>query len=611
MTFQRMTFDYSFAEASWLALSTELLQSILSYLGPKDLINVDLTCKRLYTITEPVYHILYGPDTYLHCKVDNSPNWKALVLDEEHLKESMKDTVESLTPDKVIDNLLSESYHSENAYLAEISEIFIVGLRNCTEQWTPSWLEAMATALMAQGRLDDAKRAYQMYLRNDRLLPERTFLTAAHFGWPKTFPPLPDDISQTTMEMAIFGAAAGCNQEMVTRLHRDGVSLDQHDGSQTLAIVAAASGNLPLLKFLCERGTDVLEVGNEPLRIATHNNQVEVVNFLLSLGGRSDIVGSGRAPLEIAVIKGNIQLLRMFFKHTPSLVSAEIAGGKPVMFALTDTPNSMPTNTMETLEYLVKEAGVDIYAVDDKGNTLAHQAALHGDLKFTKLLRDFNMDLSVENILGHTPQDLASAAGYTELAIWLAGHNGTVYEPQRARVNAATVITSRHSRLIERLASEPTVPGDTVEEKIAGVEVAWDADRMDDKFVTVYLSWFSPRTLQFWNDILGGEADKLMLKLWDIFSMALRAGAESIILKDDEESRLPVACSIVDRLVPYSRMKPELQKAIVRNMALADLQTLSDFFDEEPGGKIAAGEMARVSDTALILHNFGTRWRFQ
>jgi hypothetical protein len=184
MTFQRMTFDYTITEASWLALPTELLQSILSYLGLKDLVNVNLTCKRLYTITEPVYHILYGPDTYLHCKVDNPSNWKALVLDEEHLKEGGY----TVTPDEVINNLLSESYHNENIYLAEISEFFIVGLRNCTEQWTPSWLEAMATALMAQGRLGDAKRAYQTYLRNDRLLPERTFLTAAHFGWPKTFP---------------------------------------------------------------------------------------------------------------------------------------------------------------------------------------------------------------------------------------------------------------------------------------------------------------------------------------------------------------------------------------------------------------------------------------
>jgi hypothetical protein len=602
-----MTFDRNFTKAFLLTLSNELLQSIFGYLRPIDLTNVDLTCKRFCSITEPIYHIIYGPNTYLHRKIDNPPNWKALVLEEECIKKELP-FIESFTPDTAIGKLflmLLDRYHLENAkiYIAQESKILIVSLRNCTEQGTLLWLEAMATALMAQGRLDDAKHAYQTFLENDQILPEQTLLTAAHFGWPNTFPPLPDNISQGIKEKAIFGAAAGCNQEMVIRLHMEGVSLDQCDGSTTLAKVGAAVGNLPLLKYLYERGVDVLEIGNELLQIAALHCQLEVVNFLLSLGGRFDAVQTG--PFETAITRGNIQLLRIFFKHMPGLVSAKSAEGKPVMFTLlTSIPTSR--NRTETLEYLVQEACMDIYAADDIGNTLAHLAASCGDLEFTKLLRKFNMDLTTENIVGHTPQDLASTAGHTELAIWLAGNNGTAYQPEVARGNAAKIITSRHSTLIQRLASDPTCafPGDTVEERAASFKAAWDANHMDDKLVTVYLGFFSPGTLQQWNEILGGEVDHLMLKLDKISQGAFKTGADLVTLTDEEESRQEIARSIVDKLVDIPWIKPIVQRAIVRNMASADLQTLSDFFNGELGRKIAAGVIASANDVMIIWGGF-------
>jgi hypothetical protein len=39
---------------------------------------------------------------------------------------------------------------------------------------------------------------------------------------------------------------------------------------------------------------------------------------------------------------------------------------------LIDTLNLMPINTIKTLKYLIKEAGVDIYVINNIGNILAY-----------------------------------------------------------------------------------------------------------------------------------------------------------------------------------------------------------------------------------------------
>ncbi|TAQ89990.1 hypothetical protein B7494_g1681 [Chlorociboria aeruginascens] len=324
-----MISDLSTSESSFLTLSDEILQLIPSYLTPIDPSNVDLVCKRFYCITEPVYHTLYGANSYLHWQVDGPPNCKALVLEEECLKREYS-VIEGVTPDAVIEEL--QCYEMDNDFLAEYSKVLIIGLKDCIELLTPSWLEAMATGLMAQKLMNDAKRTYEIFLQTDRTLPERTLLTAAHFGWPSTFPVVPDNISQATKEKAIFGAAAGCNQEMVINLKKKGVSLDQHDGPMALASVGAAVGTLTLLKYLQDVGIDI--VGNEVLHEATLSNQAEMVDFLLSMGARSGDPPFMVNPLETALGLGNIPLLRLFFKHTTSLISAKDAEGKPVIFTL-------------------------------------------------------------------------------------------------------------------------------------------------------------------------------------------------------------------------------------------------------------------------------------
>jgi hypothetical protein len=65
----------------------------------------------------------------------------------------------------------------------------------------------------------------------------------------------------------------------------------------------------------------------------------------------------------------------------------------------------------------------------------------------------------------------------------------------------------------------------------------------------------------------------------------------------------------VDKLVDIPWIKPIVQRAIVRNMASADLQTLSDFFNGELGRKIAAGVIASANDVMIIWGGFLSAYR--
>jgi ankyrin repeat protein len=82
--------------------------------------------------------------------------------------------------------------------------------------------------------------------------------------------------------------------------------------------VAADAGQLPIVKWLAEKGIDVncragISGGNA-LNEAAMENHADVAHYLLSVGAEMDVSGPERNPLFSAIQEGSLEIVKMFLQ---------------------------------------------------------------------------------------------------------------------------------------------------------------------------------------------------------------------------------------------------------------------------------------------------------
>lgn len=164
----------------------------------------------------------------------------------------------------------------------------------------------------------------------------------------------------------------------------------RNEFGQTGLMFAASYGKFDMAKQLIAKGADINGISNDqdkntPLHTAIYNGSVpgsyDIATLLIDEGAKVNTKNNlGQQPIHFVI-----------------QISSNLVGVYDRRLALIQR---------------LKDAGVDLNAKDKDGNTLLHlSASIHDILWLKALLQVFGnqLDLSIKNNQGQTPQDVARA----------------------------------------------------------------------------------------------------------------------------------------------------------------------------------------------------------
>ena len=243
-------------------------------------------------------------------------------------------------------------------------------------------------------------------------------------------------------------------------------ALFKADTEATALMVAIDSGHAPLALFLIEQGADVDHrgAGRVPLHSATQHAMPDVVRALLTAGAEPNArlekpmpllsryirldnglmpTTTGVTPFWLAASYGDLEIMRLLVDGgaDPLLTSAEgttalmvAAGADYVEGQDKYGQRSFPAN-YETLQRralaaitLCLELGLDINAVNDKGQTPLHGAVYTGGTLLVPYLVERGAKMDVVNKRGQTPWMIAAQGEYRAGSFYRHEETGRVLE---------------------------------------------------------------------------------------------------------------------------------------------------------------------------------------
>lgn len=191
--------------------------------------------------------------------------------------------------------------------------------------------------------------------------------------------------------------------------------------------VAAASGSVPVIKFLIEVGAASCldlqdEEGCTPVRIAASNGFLDVVRCICEAGYAHTLLiqdNEGKTSSWGACAQGNVPLLKLIHSF---------GGGASFLMPDNDTDARTPfwiavvRGRKEVLYALDKlGAGEGLAYLDSQGRTMAHIAAGEGKPEILRVICDlgYGSSLTKADKIGQYPVHLACLSGTEEVIITL------------------------------------------------------------------------------------------------------------------------------------------------------------------------------------------------
>jgi len=180
-----------------------------------------------------------------------------------------------------------------------------------------------------------------------------------------------------------------------------------HTGYTPL-ITASYNGRVRIVKLLLNRGADVsiLCVGLGALHNAVRQGNLKVMGLLIRAGADVNQMGFiNQSPLHRAVEFGKVDAIRLLLKHGARV---DQKGG---MFKGTSLFSVAGTGNIKIAKLLL-DAGANINAKSEFGDTPLHWAASYGKLAMVRFLGSKGANLNAINKKGMFPVSVAARNGH-------------------------------------------------------------------------------------------------------------------------------------------------------------------------------------------------------
>lgn len=484
-----------------------------------------------------------------------------------------------------------------------------------SDHGSDAWKEAVATALMAQNRSEEAAE-YYMRLAESGPLPERTILTAARWGWPFTMA-LPVTSSLELLEQACTGAALSSSEPLLMDLHHRGVALDVVWGGVNLANAAARAGHVCILKALREHNINLTEpqlhVHNTPLWEAAKYGQCDAARFLLRSGARPDIPDDS-PPADIAARMGNVDILRLFHRHTPTFWTSRTSSGE------LRTESAIRRGLIDVITFFVKEAGVDINETNETGLTALHIAMESDQMELAAVIIALGAEIHRLDSSGQTALERAASHGLL-IPARISQPMSMSSNPAQLREHkillAKKILESLRDLHIQKLVITlgNSIDGSSAEEKVQSVRIRWLAAGIEDTLSEIWARSLSTLALEWYAEkIMGSHVGTTYKRLHLIAQEAGAATTDTRIYEGSPE-QLSTVRNIVEAIMPLaSRNQSDVEKIIrsaVQDIPSADLRELKSCLGSREGLLYVAGVKAKGTDELIELLRFarGQGWQ--
>ena len=266
-----------------------------------------------------------------------------------------------------------------------------------------------------------------------------------------TFIKSPIDALTTAGYTAFHLAAVGGFTEVMSRLLSLGAAINTTapDGKSPLHS-AASDGNLHVVKWLVEAGSDVSLTDKEYGRTAFHyavlGGHLEVVRYLSN--SVTDInlkqTLNGMGPLHLAASTGSVAMIDLLLSLGASMIAQAESGATPLLFAAAN-------GYVKAVEILLTATALDVPMND--GRSPLHAAAAGGHHLVIRVLLDGKADASMRDEKGATPLLLASCFGHVEAVRTLLDKR-TLEIPDQNGLTPLHFAAKLYPRIVEVLLDE-------------------------------------------------------------------------------------------------------------------------------------------------------------
>ena len=221
--------------------------------------------------------------------------------------------------------------------------------------------------------------------------------------------------SSLVAEVVRLGATVSCAKDF------------HHNSGYSLLLSAVHHGKEDIVGWLlvASAGGDGSQGRSVALQIACVMGRVGVVKALLADGTYPSPSASAKdneprkpSAFEMAAKCGHVGVMRVLLQHHARGAWAECGDSARGINNVLRTVIASPNNTADVIDFLVNEAGADVDARNDHGDTLLHEAVLWDSLEATVALLRHGADVEAVNEKGDTP--LFIAAGFGKQSVFEA-----------------------------------------------------------------------------------------------------------------------------------------------------------------------------------------------
>lgn len=153
---------------------------------------------------------------------------------------------------------------------------------------------------------------------------------------------------------------------------------------------AAASGSVPAVSLLLDRGADVRAKSNggqTPLHIAVNHHHPEVVHLLLRSGAETDATdGYGQTPLHRAIVLNQEECFDLLLEYRTGI---DASSGAKIKYEKKDMQYALVFAIRHSRSHMIPrilEYGANINGAVSNGTTPFHEAAARGDIAILEII---------------------------------------------------------------------------------------------------------------------------------------------------------------------------------------------------------------------------------